>query len=57
MAIVTKENPQSELLSGRLLMEHPANVRRLRDEYGISHAIIAEENVAGGDHSRPDPAL
>jgi len=49
VAMVTAENPQSGSLSGRLLIEHPANARRLRDECGISHAIIAEEDLPAGN--------
>jgi Undecaprenyl-phosphate galactose phosphotransferase WbaP len=49
VAILTRENPQSELSGGRLLIEHPANASRLREEYGISLAIIAEEDLAGGN--------
>src|SRR4051794_1074946 len=51
VAILTDETLENESLHARLLIEHPANANRLREEYGIAHAIIADHNAASGDQS------
>jgi Undecaprenyl-phosphate galactose phosphotransferase WbaP len=51
VAILTNQTLDNESLCARLLIEHPANVNRLREEYGIAHAIIADHNVLSSDCS------
>ncbi len=51
VAILTDETLANESLRTRLLIEHPLNANRLREEYGIVHAIIADHNVPSGGHS------
>lgn len=51
VAILTDESPQNELLRNRLVVEHPANAKRLRDEYGIVHAIIADQDASSTERS------
>lgn len=51
VAILTDEALHDESLRDRLVVEHPSNANRLREEYGIVHAIIADANAATGEYS------